>query len=148
MTDRLNFVDVNNTQYEVSARNGLPVALYPLPKGATPVYASSGNVAAAIAAATITGQAGLETWFQGFMISGAGATSGLPVIVTLTGLLGGTLSFIYTAVAGVLLSNTPLIFMPPAPLKAAAVGGNIVVSCPSLGAGNTNNTANIFGFVH
>jgi hypothetical protein len=66
--------------------------------------------------------------------------------VTVTGLLGGTLTYTYTAAAGVLVANQPLIVEFNPPLPASAVNTNIVVSCPSLGAGNTNNTVNAHGF--
>lgn len=127
---------------------GLPVSVDngPFPDKALPLAASSGNVANAVAAATLVGVAGKTAYLSGFQISGAGATAGLPVLVTVTGLLGGTLTFIYTAVAGVLLGNAPLVVKFDPPLPAAAAAGNIVVSCPALGAGNTNNTANAQGF--
>lgn len=142
----LGFSDVNAQAYDVGGRAGLPVACVPLPKGAVPLYASSGNVANAVAAATLTGQAGQETWLEGFSITGSGSTTALPVSVTLTGLQGGTLTFTYVFIAGVLLANQALVIMFPTPLKASAVAGSIAVSCPAGGAGNTNNTANIFGY--
>lgn len=113
--------------------------------GAVQLGASSGNVANAVAAATLTAAAGATTFISGFQVTGAGATAGLPVIVTVTGLLGGTQSFIYTAAAGALLPNQPLIvdFNPPHPASAANTA--IVVSCPALGAGNTHNCASVQG---
>jgi hypothetical protein len=117
-----------------------------LPYGALPLNASSGNVAAAIANATLAAVASKTAYLTGFEVTGAGATAGLPVLVTVTGLLGGTLTYIYTAIAGVLLANQPLIVEFNPPLPASAQNTNIVVSCPSLGAGNTNNTVNAHGF--
>lgn len=117
-----------------------------LPYGALPLANSSGNVAAAIAAATLVAIAAKTAFISGFEVTGSGATAGLPVSVTVTGLLGGTLTYTYTAVAGVLLANQPLIVEFNPPLPASAVNTNIVVSCPSLGLGNTNNTVNAHGF--
>jgi hypothetical protein len=119
----------------------------PTGKDATPVQASSGNVAAATATATLAaGGANVMTYISGFEVTGSGATAGLPVTVTVTGILGGTLSYTYTAAAGVLVGNTPLIVEFNPPLQASALNTAIVVPCPSLGAGNTNNTVVAHGY--
>lgn len=123
----------------------VPVTGYPF--GSTPVQASSGNIANAIAAAALPAVAAKTNWVTQIEVTGSGAVAGVPVIVTLAGLLGGTRSFIYSAVAGALLENTPLIIPFPFPLPASAVNTAITLSCPSLGTGNTNNVANIAGFV-
>jgi hypothetical protein len=116
-------------------------------KRATPVAASSGNVAAAVAAAAIAaGGANVMSYLSGFEVTGSGATAGLPVTVTVTGAKSGTLSYTYTAVAGVLLGNTPLVVGFNPPLEANALNTAITVSCPSLGAGNTNNTVDVHGY--
>lgn len=116
------------------------------PTGATALTGASGNVAASTAAATLTTVAAKTTHIAGFSITGAGATAGLPVIVTVTGTITGTLTYIYTAVAGALLSNTPLHVSFNPPIPASAVNTNIVVSCPTLGAGNTHNAAVAHGY--
>ena len=67
--------------------------------------------------------------------------------VTITGLLGGTLTYTYVAVAGVLLANQALIVFLPKPIPASGPNVNIVVSCPTLGSGNTNNTVNAHGYL-
>ena len=107
---------------------------------------SSGAVAAATAAATLTPSAAGLAHISGFDITGAGATTALPVSVTVTGIAGGTLTYSYTAIAGVLLANTPLSVTFNPPLPAATINTAIVVSCPTLGAGNTKNTANAYGY--
>jgi hypothetical protein len=87
-----------------------PYPVGPTGKEATPVAASSGNVAAAVATATLAaGGANVMTYISGFEVTGSGATAGLPVTVTVIGVLGGTLSYTYTAAAGVLVGNTPLV---------------------------------------
>jgi hypothetical protein len=70
----------------------------------------------------------------------------LPVTVTVTG-LDNTLSYTYSAAAGVLVANQPLVVSFPQPLPASAVNTAIVVTCPALGSGNTNNTVTAHGFV-
>lgn len=117
-----------------------------LPVGATPIEAQSGNVANAAAVATLAAVAGKTTYIHGFQITAAGATAGLPVVVTVAGLLGGTQSFIFTFPAGALVGATPLNINFGRPLPASAVNTPIVVTCPAGGAGNTNAAATAQGF--
>lgn len=116
------------------------------PSGSTPLVAGSGNVANASAVATLTGAALTTVYISGFEVSGSGATAGLPVIVTVAGLLGGTRSYIYTFEAGVLVGNKPLVVQFAPPLPASAVNTAIVVTCPASGAGGTNNAVVAHGF--
>jgi hypothetical protein len=118
--------------------------IYPL--NSTPLTAASGNKANASAAATLTGTSTTTVYISGFEITGSGATAALPVTVTVTGILGGTLSYTYNFASGVLVGNLPLVvdFMPPLP--ASAVNTPIVVTCPASGTGGTNNTVVAHGF--
>lgn len=116
------------------------------PYGAVPLSAGSGNVANASAVATLTGTATTTVYISGFQITGSGATAGLPVQVTVAGLLGGTRTFIAVAAVGALVANTPLLVTFDLPLPASAINTPIVVTCPALGAGNTNNAATAQGF--
>jgi len=116
------------------------------PVGAVPINAESGNVANAVATATLAASLTQKTWITGFQVTGSGATAGLPVQVTVTGLVGGTQTFIYCAAVGVLIENTPLIVTFPKPVPSSAINTAIVVSCPALGSGNTNNTVNAQGY--
>lgn len=119
----------------------------PLPAaGVALTTQSSGNVAAAVAAATIAGVAAKTTYISGFSVTGAGATVGAVVSVTVTGLLGGTATYTYTAATGATVGNTPLIILFGPPMPASTTNTSIVVSCPSLGAGNTNNTVVVTGY--
>lgn len=114
---------------------------------ATQVNASSGNVAAAIAAASLPAVASRTNYLTGFEVTGAGATAALPVLVTVVGCLGGTLTYTYSAASTVLTGNNPLVVNFPQPLQATAANTAITVSCPSLGLGNTSNTVNVHGFL-
>lgn len=111
----------------------------------TPVNVSSGNKANAAAAAVLPGVAGKTTYLSGFEVSGSGATAGLPVTVTAS---DGTqtLSYTYSAAAGALVANQPLIVFFPFPIPASLPNTAWTVTCPALGAGNTNNTVNAHGF--
>jgi hypothetical protein len=112
----------------------------------TPIIGKSGNVANASAAATLTGTATTTVYLAGFEVSGSGSTVGLPVTVTVAGLLGGTIQYTYSFQAGALIANTPLIVEFNPPLPASAVNTPIVVTCPAGGTGATNNTVTAHGF--
>lgn len=111
------------------------------------VVASSGNVAAAVATATLPALAGRTTYITGFEVTGAGATAGAAVTVTVSNIIGAvTLSYTYTAAVGAAVANQPLTVQFPEPIPGTAVNTAIAVSCPSLGTGNTNNTVVAHGF--
>jgi hypothetical protein len=116
------------------------------PVGATPITAASGNVAAAVAAATLAGAASVTTYITGFEVTGAGATAASVVNITVTGTISGTLTYTLAVAAGATLSNQPLVIQFSPAIPASAVNTSIVVSCPSLGAGNTNNTVVAHGY--
>lgn len=137
-------VDANGNLKVAPAANAGVGGLYP--SGAVILTSASGNKANAVATATLTGTATTTVYINGFEVTGSGATTGLPVTVTITGILGGTLSYTYTFVAGVLLPNTQLNIQFTQPLPASAVNTAIVVSCPASGAGGTNNAVVAHGF--
>lgn len=114
---------------------------------ATPLQASSGNVAAATATATLTTAATQTTYLSGFDITGAGATAASVILATITGLLGGTRTYALTIPAGATTGITPLTVAFNPPLPASAANTAIVVSAPSFGAGNTNAVANAQGYL-
>ena len=107
---------------------------------------ASGNVANANAVATLAAAAGKTTFISGFEITATGATVGLPVTATVTGILGGTLSYTFAAPAGALLIATPLTVLFNPSLSASSVNTVIVVTLPALGGGNTNASANAHGY--
>lgn len=133
----------------------IPAVLAMLPAGAqTPqqaaagvatISASSGNVAAGTAAATIAAN-GQQNYLCGFSITSAGSTGATIVSATVTGLTGGTQTYTYATVAGVTLGNQPLVVTFQACLAATGPNVAITVSLPSLGAGNTNATVNAWGY--
>jgi len=108
--------------------------------------ASSGNVANATATATIPAIPGKITYLSGLMITGAGATAGAVVNPTITGLSGGTVTLTYTSATGAAVGNAPLFLDFDPDLPASAPNTAIVVSCPALGTGNTNNTVIAWGY--
>jgi hypothetical protein len=119
----------------------------PLPIGATAGGGTSGNVAAGACVASLAANATKTNYVTGFEVTGAGATGASNIIVTLTGLLGGTRSYIMTIPAGATVQVTPLIVPFTTPLPGSAINTAITVTTPSFGAGNTHSCANIHGFV-
>jgi hypothetical protein len=114
--------------------------------GGQTVNATSGDVANATATATLAAVAGRTAYISGFEITGSGATAAAAVKVDVTGLAGGTISFIYCAAAGVAVANVPLIVAFPSPLPASAVAQAIAVVCPALGTGAAHNIVTAHGF--
>lgn len=110
------------------------------------ITAASGNVAAGAAVATLAAVAGRTTYITGFEITSSGATAALVVNPTITGTVTGTLTYVYAAVAGVTLINQPLVVTFNPPIPASAINTAIVVTLPSLGAGNTNAAVVAHGF--
>jgi hypothetical protein len=147
-------LNTSNKAVPCSAANVLPspVSITPFPgnpatgASATPITASSGNVAAATATATLAASAGKTTYICGFAITSAGSTAAAVVSPTVTNTITGTLTFTYATVAGATLANQPLIvpFTPCVPANAANT--TIPVSMPSLGTGNTNTTVDAWGY--
>jgi hypothetical protein len=113
---------------------GLPAMVYA--PSQTPVTISATGAAATVAA-TIPAVAAKTNYLTGFEITAAGATAASVVSLSVTGLLGGTVTYTYAAVAGVTLGCVPLVVQFNPPLPASAVNTAIVVSLPSLGTGNT-----------
>jgi hypothetical protein len=108
---------------------------------------SSGNVANASAVATLAAQGtDLVNYITGFEVTASGATAGLPVLVTVTGVKGGTLTYIFVFPAGALVAAQPLLIEFPQPLAASAANVAIVVTCPAGGAGNTNASVSAHGY--
>jgi hypothetical protein len=117
---------------------GVPVGL--------PVANSSGNVANANAVATLPGIPSKPTYITSVTFSAAGATAGAAVVATITGLLAGTLSYIFTAATGATVGTPQITLNFDPPLPASAVNVPIVCTLPALGAGNTNAATSATGY--
>ncbi len=111
------------------------------------VSASSGNVANGSAAASLAAVSAKTNFLTGLDITSDGATTGLCVNPTITGVLGGTRTMTYCAPAGVLLEATPLVMSFNPPLQASGVNTAITVTLPALGSGSAQATVNAQGYV-
>lgn len=137
----------NVANVSVDASGNLKTSWSPLPAGATAIVNTSGNVAAASAAAAIPASVGKLSYVTGFEITAGGATSAALVVATLDGLIGGvTGTFIFGAPAGVAVAAQPLLVVFAEPIPASAVNTAITLTLPSLGTGNTNAAVTIHGF--
>lgn len=114
-----------------------------IPRGATPVNSSSGNVANAGCSATI-GSFFDTPYLTGFELTGGGATAASTIAVTITGLVGGTVTYEIVIPAGV---NTQVaVFLEFSVPLVGNAGANIVVSVPAFGAGNLNAAVVAHGY--
>lgn len=108
--------------------------------------ASSGNVAAGTTTATLAAVATQLNYLSGFIATGSGSTAGAAVNLTITGLVGGTQTYTFTAPASIITGAAPLVVNFPQPIPATAINTAIVVSMPTLGAGSTNSAIVAYGF--
>lgn len=127
--------------------SGYSNAVVTLPYGAVhvPWGVSSGNAANAIATATVAAQGGKRFYLTTVNITASGATSGLAVAPTITGLVGGTRTFAFVFPAGVLVQSQPLSFSfyPPVP---STINTAVVGTLPASGSGGTNAAINLEGY--
>lgn len=116
------------------------------PPGAIALSASSGNVAAATATATLAATPGRTTYICGFTVTAGGSTAAATVNVTVTNTPGGTLTYNYSTSTGVDAPSAPLpvVYSPCVP--ASAQNTAIVVSMPTLGAANAHAAINASGY--
>jgi len=137
--------DPDATATLIAVAKGLLSRIGLHPAGATPLAASSGNVANSSAAAALAASSGKRTYIAGFTATFAGATAGANAIVTVTG-TSSTLSFIVTAPTGAAVAGTPLVVSFPYPIPASADNTAITVTMPALGSGNTHAAVTAYGF--
>lgn len=127
--------------------SGIPaIAQSPLPLQGVQITASSGNVAAGVATATLAAATGKVTYICGFSITSAGSTAAAVVSPTVANVITGTMTFTYASVAGATLANQHLTVPFTPCISANAPNTTVPVSMPSLGAGNTNTTVNAWGY--
>lgn len=107
---------------------------------------ATGAAAAIVATLPASAVAVATTFITGFEVTGTGATAGSVIIVTVTGILGGTKSYALAIPAGVGNSITPLIVEFSRPIPASGLNQPIAVNVPSFGAGNTNAAVTAHGF--
>lgn len=100
---------------------------------------SATGAAAAAVAATLPGAAGKTTYIRGFCVSTTNPAAAVSGIVTVTGLIGGTLSFeiVESVAQGGLL---PISF-GNAGLAASAQNTPIVVNLPAIAGGGAGAVA-------
>lgn len=116
------------------------------PNQTTPVSAASAVVSAASAVATIPAVAGKCAYVTGFEITAGGATAAALAEAVLSGIRGGSATYIFGAPAGATLQATPLIVRFEPALPASEINTAIAITLPTLGTGNTKAAVAIHGF--
>lgn len=135
-----------------SATNPLPTTALvdPFPNGATPVCDSSGNVANAVAVATLPAVVGKTTYVKSVTFSPGGATAAAEFIATIASLSNAgvtkTLSYIVGAPLGATVVGSPITVTFGDGFPAFQANQSIVASMPALGVGNTNAAVSITGY--
>ena len=114
--------------------------------GTTMESASSGNVAAATASCSFAADPGIMNFLSGFNLTGSGATVGNVVSLTVTGLLGGTMTYTVAVPTGATIGVPALIVQFPEAIMASAANTAITVSVPSFGTGNTHAAVSMYGY--
>ena len=128
-----------------AAHPSTPIAAVTYSPVQTPVIASATGAAAAIAP-SMAAVAAKTNYCSGFEVTSDGSTVGAAILVTITGILGGTLNYSFPIPTGVLVGAAPLVVPFNPPLPASAVNVAITLNMPSAGAGNTTQSATIHGF--
>ena len=111
------------------------------------VSATATSITAQALTVTIAAAGGQTmNYVCGFALTGGGATAAQLSLVTLTGVNGGTQNYTWGSVTGVALNSPPLIvtFTPCQP--ASAPNTALVLSVPTLGAGNVSVGATLWGY--
>lgn len=115
-------------------------------RAGTSVSGISGNVANSLAQGQFSAVAGKTNYIDGLYFTYSGATAASVVQCTVTGLVGGTFTFIVAVPAGVAVQGeTKNITFPNGGMPASAVNTAIIAGCPALGAGNTNASMYLWG---
>ena len=146
MSNQTTWTDDAGGIFNANATTPLPVSANPVPAGATAVGASQTGAATPLSGTLAAGGAAKRTYISGLVVTGAGATAGSVITVTLTNTVGGTMNFKVVVPAGAGTSITPLVvnFIPPVP--AGALNQGIAVTVPSFGAGNTDAAFSAWGY--
>ena len=117
-----------------------------MPGPSPAIISYSASVATSGVCAVSMPNDGVNFWFcSGFEITAGGATAAQLNTATITGLLGGTLSYKFGVPAGVSSPATPLQVSFPSALAAASVGADVVLSVAGF-AGNLGVCAVIHGY--
>src|SRR5216684_6728136 len=110
---------------------------------ANAIITASATAIAAAMAPVLPAVAGQTNFITGFQITGGGATAASVIVVTLTGLVGGTRTYDIAVPAGAALGITPLVVEFSEPIPATGPNVAITLNVPSFGVGNTNAAATL-----
>ncbi len=111
------------------------------------VISKSASVTTSAACAASLPNDGANFWFcSGFEITSLGATAAGAVKATLTGLLGGTITYDMAIPAGVTTAAAPLVVQFPVALAGVGVSTDVVLTLPASGAGNTSANVVLHGY--
>ncbi len=140
------FRDMGDGSWAPVVASGAGAGAAGYPAGATPLQASSGTTANAVASATLPAAAGKTTYITGVQLTGGGATAAGIQGLSITGLKNGQITYVIVVPAGAQVPLPPMSVQFNPPLPASAANTAIVASLPALGAGNLAVGLSIQGF--
>lgn len=118
-----------------------------MPPNFVSVVSNSGVQANVDAVATLPAVVGKLCYMERILIAGVGATAGSVVVLTITGLKGGTISIPIAVPANPLQQVGPIYIPVFRQLPAAALNTAIVATLPALGVGSTHAIVTLIGRV-
>jgi hypothetical protein len=108
---------------------------------------SSNSAANAQFTLTFAAVANRTNFVTGFEVTYGGATAATSVVVTLSGVVGGTQSWLVAVPAVPASGVNSFVVEFTYPLQAAGPNTAMVLTVPAAGAGNTNATASMHGYL-
>lgn len=124
----------------------LPVAPAGSPGGGATQANAAASGAAQVNTATLPATPAKTNYLTGFEVTGGGATAPSIIAVTVTGVVGGPLTYYLAIPTGATAGITPLAVEFPQPLAATGPNAAISVSAASFGVGNTNAAVVAHGY--
>lgn len=106
----------------------------------------SASGANAIETASLPAVSGKTNFVCSVTFTADGATAGLAVAPTITGLLGGAATYSFNFPTGALIGAQPLVLNFNPCFPASATNTAISAALPAGGSGNTQASANIYGY--
>lgn len=114
--------------------------------GDSTFVSAAANGANSIAAATMPATASVTNYLTGVEVTGLGATAAGNANLVISGLSGGSRTFMIDVPAGITVGIVPLILRFDPPIPASAANTAIVATLSAFGAGNTTALVNVHGY--
>lgn len=139
-------VQYKTTQTAPGSVTVTPTTPLPIAQGGTPFHVANAGGNSPCALTINAGAAGKYIYITDFWVTGAGATAASNIIITYTGLAGGTSYDSVSVPAGATTSIPLLEHHLTYPWQAAAAAAQVQISVAAFGSGNTSVACHVNGF--